>query len=906
MKRLISRSALFVVMAVMAIVLSMAPSAVAQQPPTCTGGAALSGWYGMLVGSYSGSGGKYLVGALNFNGACGITGTNTFGGIGGNFAQASVTGTYGSNGDGTYNVTLNLSGQSTPQTYIVGVSQSGNEAVGIETDGASAFIDLQSQFLSAAGGFTTASLTGTYAVACVGSGTDLNYQTFDGQGNITGVDSEYNTGAVTTNTPYTGSYTVNSDGTFQGSVLFGGGTVPFYGVLDNGNNEVEYIYENTGFGGVNSCSGKKSTGTTLSGSYGILVAGPATTGEGEQFLSGVLNFNGGSLSGEVNGGLNSVYTNSQVTGSYVVNGNSTVTITMDLAGQSSAETFNVGVSEGGNEADGIETDDLAEATVDLQSQVLANGQTYSNSSLSGTYAVLCSNTGQLGLNYVTFDGLGDITAIALAYSNNGSYEGDFGTTGSYAVNSDGTFSGSLAGSFAQYSVTGVIENDTAEISFTYEEGGGGNQACSGVSTYGPIGTATVVATPTFSPAPGAYGSAQPVSLFDTTSGAVIHYTTNGTPPTPNSPVYGTPIPVSATTSIQAIAVLAGDNNSAIASGTYFINTLPTAVTPIFNPLPGTYSSTQTVMLSDTTPGAVIHCTTNGSPVSPTSPVCTTLTVSSTTTIQAIAVATGYNNSPVTTGTYTIQASGSGTSVNLANYFNIYGIATVGNPPRNGGFDNDSYAYNSSLLGTSLSYAGHQLYLGCSECAGRHHRSDRSPSRRIVRPDFPLGRRGQWLADQSVRGGHLHGRQQQHLQPELQRLGYAKEFYGRDHRRADGEPHLDQWTDTESRGERLRLYFQSYGRQNRGQRKVALQPQCGLPGYWLGRHGYDADGGYSHLQPESRNLHRPANGHLVRHHFWRSDSLHHERNHGHCDFSGVHHAHPECNHHDPGYRGSDRL
>jgi hypothetical protein len=220
-----------------------------------------------------------------------------------------------------------------------------------------------------------------------------------------------------------------------------------------------------------------------------------------------------------------------------------------------------------------------------------------------------------------------------------------------------------------------------------------------------------VATPTFSPAPGAYGSAQPVSLFDTTSGAVIHYTTNGTPPTPNSPVYGTPIPVSATTSIQAIAVLAGDNNSAIASGTYFINTLPTAVTPIFNPLPGTYSSTQTVMLSDTTPGAVIHCTTNGSPVSPTSPVCTTLTVSSTTTIQAIAVATGYNNSPVTTGTYTIQASGSGTSINLANYFNIYGIATVGNPPKNGGFDNDSYAYNSSLLGSSLSYGGISFTLG---------------------------------------------------------------------------------------------------------------------------------------------------------------------------------------------------
>ena len=42
-------------------------------------------------------------------------------------------------------------------------------------------------------------------------------------------------------------------------------------------------------------------------------------------------------------------------------------------------------------------------------------------------------------------------------------------------------------------------------------------------------------------------------------------------------------------------------------------------------------------------------------------------------------------------------------VNLASYYNVYGIATVGNRPQSGGFDNDSYAYNSSLLGTSLTY-----------------------------------------------------------------------------------------------------------------------------------------------------------------------------------------------------------
>jgi hypothetical protein len=80
----------------------------------------------------------------------------------------------------------------------------------------------------------------------------------------------------------------------------------------------------------------------------------------------------------------------------------------------------------------------------------------------------------------------------------------------------------------------------------------------------------------------------------------------------------------------------------------------TAATPAFNPLPGTYSSAQSVTLSDTTIGAAIHCTTDGSTPTAGSPVCTTLQVSTTTTIQAIAVANGYNNSAVASGTYKIR------------------------------------------------------------------------------------------------------------------------------------------------------------------------------------------------------------------------------------------------------------
>jgi hypothetical protein len=61
----------------------------------------------------------------------------------------------------------------------------------------------------------------------------------------------------------------------------------------------------------------------------------------------------------------------------------------------------------------------------------------------------------------------------------------------------------------------------------------------------------IVATPTFSPAPGTYSSTQSVTLSDTTSGAIIYYTTNGTTPTTASTKYTTtPISVSSSTTID--------------------------------------------------------------------------------------------------------------------------------------------------------------------------------------------------------------------------------------------------------------------------------------------------------------------------------------------------------------------
>ena len=168
----------------------------------------------------------------------------------------------------------------------------------------------------------------------------------------------------------------------------------------------------------------------------------------------------------------------------------------------------------------------------------------------------------------------------------------------------------------------------------------------------------VAATPTFSPAPGTYTSAQSVSLADTTAGASIYYTTDGSTPTNKSTLFvqGTPIAVSSTATINAIAIAPGFASSVVVSGTFTIN-LPVAATPTFSPLPGIFTAAQSVSLLDATTNAAIYYTTDGSMPTNASTLfnpATPIAVSSTTTINAIAIATGYLNSAEATGTYTLN------------------------------------------------------------------------------------------------------------------------------------------------------------------------------------------------------------------------------------------------------------
>jgi hypothetical protein len=194
----------------------------------------------------------------------------------------------------------------------------------------------------------------------------------------------------------------------------------------------------------------------------------------------------------------------------------------------------------------------------------------------------------------------------------------------------------------------VSASETLEA-IAVASGGSASSASSAAYTITPP-----TATPAFSPAGGTYNSAQTVSISTATPSATIHYTTNGATPTTSSPVYSGPITVTASETINTIAVAAGYKTSAMGSASYTVN-LPEAATPALSPATGTYSSAQTVTISTTTPSATIYYTTNGSTPTTSSAVYSgPITVSASEIVEAIAVATGDSTSVVGSADYTIN------------------------------------------------------------------------------------------------------------------------------------------------------------------------------------------------------------------------------------------------------------
>jgi hypothetical protein len=165
---------------------------------------------------------------------------------------------------------------------------------------------------------------------------------------------------------------------------------------------------------------------------------------------------------------------------------------------------------------------------------------------------------------------------------------------------------------------------------------------------------SAAASPTFSPAPGTYASAQQVTISSTSAGATIYYTTDGSTPTTASNKYAGPVTISTTTTLKAIATAANFANSTVTTGLYTIQAA-TAARPSFSPAPGTYTGPINVSIFSTTAGATMYYTTDGStPTTASNKYTGPVTISTTTTLKAIATAPNLANSSVSNAPYTIN------------------------------------------------------------------------------------------------------------------------------------------------------------------------------------------------------------------------------------------------------------
>jgi hypothetical protein len=177
-----------------------------------------------------------------------------------------------------------------------------------------------------------------------------------------------------------------------------------------------------------------------------------------------------------------------------------------------------------------------------------------------------------------------------------------------------------------------------------------------VDVFGLLSGANQAAAPVFNPPAGSYQGTITVAMTTTTPNAAIYYTTDGSVPSTASTLYSVPITLSVTTTLNAIAVENGFVQSNFTSAAYVVDSQ--TAPPNFNPAPGTYVAMQSVGLTDDSANATIYYTTDGSPPTHSSAVFSTaIPVTATKTIRALASAPGLSDSPVVSGTFTINANG---------------------------------------------------------------------------------------------------------------------------------------------------------------------------------------------------------------------------------------------------------
>ena len=125
----------------------------------------------------------------------------------------------------------------------------------------------------------------------------------------------------------------------------------------------------------------------------------------------------------------------------------------------------------------------------------------------------------------------------------------------------------------------------------------------------------LVASPVINPSFGASSGPVTVTITDTSPNAAIYYTLNGLNPSTSSTLYTGPFLLNIGPTgigaiyVTAIAVAPNYGQSYPASVYYYY--VPGVAKPLITPPSGTYTSPQSVTITDTTPGATIYYTTDG-------------------------------------------------------------------------------------------------------------------------------------------------------------------------------------------------------------------------------------------------------------------------------------------------------
>ena len=200
---------------------------------------------------------------------------------------------------------------------------------------------------------------------------------------------------------------------------------------------------------------------------------------------------------------------------------------------------------------------------------------------------------ELGWDDATVQPTAEISPITLN-AMGGGYNGTY-------YHNDGTWRMYNGGNLSITSIGGPITSVTSNPSTTFTiANGSASQSFTARTDFKSItvnyttatfATSPVVtcATPTFSPAEDEVVYNTNVEIRCATQGATIHYTTDGSTPTTESPVYSAAIPITRNTTIKAIALKEGLINSSEASAEYTMIPLVPGYTIDFESLLAAYT-----------------------------------------------------------------------------------------------------------------------------------------------------------------------------------------------------------------------------------------------------------------------------------------------------------------------------